>query len=192
LLERVGLSPTYRSRYPHEFSGGQRQRIGIARALALNPQFIVCDEPVSALDVSIQAQILNLLQDLQEEFGLSYLFISHDLNVVEYIADRVGVMYLGKLVEVAPVDELFQNPKHPYTLALMSANPIPDPTVQTERTVLTGDVPSPLNPPPGCPFHTRCPQAMEHCKTSEPPRVQLNKNGTDHQVWCHLYNAYNA
>ena len=141
------------------------------------------------MDVSIQAQILNLLQDLQEEFGLSYLFISHDLNVVEYIADRVGVMYLGKLVEVAPVDELFQNPKHPYTLALMSANPIPDPTAQIERTVLIGDVPSPLNPPPGCPFHTRCPQAMEHCKTSEPSLVQLNKNGMEHQVWCHLYNA---
>ena len=190
LLERVGLSPTYRSRYPHEFSGGQRQRIGIARALALNPQFIVCDEPVSALDVSIQAQILNLLQDLQEEFGLSYLFISHDLNVVEYIANRVGVMYLGKLVEVAPVDELFQNPKHPYTLALMSANPIPDPMVQTQRTVLSGDVPSPLNPPPGCPFHTRCPQAMEHCKTLEPPLVQITQSQEDHQahqVWCHLY-----
>lgn len=187
LLERVGLSPTYRSRYPHEFSGGQRQRIGIARALALNPQFIVCDEPVSALDVSIQAQILNLLQDLQKEFGLSYLFISHDLNVVEYVADRVGVMYLGKLVEVAPVEELFHNPKHPYTLALMSANPIPDPTVQTERTVLSGDVPSPLNPPPGCPFHPRCPQALDHCKTIEPPLVQVKQGHQEHQVWCHLY-----
>jgi peptide/nickel transport system ATP-binding protein/oligopeptide transport system ATP-binding protein len=187
LLERVGLSPTYRSRYPHEFSGGQRQRIGIARALALNPQFIVCDEPVSALDVSIQAQILNLLQDLQKEFGLSYLFISHDLNVVEHIADRVAVMYLGKLVEVAPVEELFRNPKHPYTLALMSANPIPDPTVRTDRVLLTGDVPSPLNPPPGCPFHTRCPRAMDHCKTLEPPVVRIGRGKNEHMVWCHLY-----
>ena len=187
LLERVGLSATYRSRYPHEFSGGQRQRIGIARALALEPQFIVCDEPVSALDVSIQAQILNLLQDLQNDLGLSYLFISHDLNVVEYIADRVAVMYLGKLVEVAPVDELFRNPQHPYTLALMSANPVPDPTVQTQRTVLTGDVPSPLNPPSGCAFHTRCPQAMERCKTTPPPLVRSGQGVTEHSVWCHLY-----
>ena len=187
LLERVGLSPTYRSRYPHEFSGGQRQRIGIARALALSPQFIVCDEPVSALDVSIQAQILNLLQDLQNDLGLSYLFISHDLNVVEHIADRVAVMYLGKLVEVAPVDELFRNPQHPYTLALMSANPVPDPTMQTERTVLTGDVPSPLNPPAGCPFHTRCPQAMDHCKMTPPPLVQNRQGAEEHLVWCHLY-----
>lgn len=187
LLERVGLAATYRSRYPHEFSGGQRQRIGIARALALEPQFIVCDEPVSALDVSIQAQILNLLQDLQNDLGLSYLFISHDLNVVEYIADRVAVMYLGKLVEVAPVDELFRNPQHPYTLALMSANPVPDPRVQTQRTVLTGDVPSPLNPPSGCAFHTRCPQAMERCKTTPPPLVSSGQGTTEHNVWCHLY-----
>ena len=187
LLERVGLSATYRSRYPHEFSGGQRQRIGIARALALEPQFIVCDEPVSALDVSIQAQILNLLQDLQNDLGLSYLFISHDLNVVEYIADRVAVMYLGKLVEVAPVDELFRNPQHPYTLALMSANPVPDPTVQTQRTVLTGDVPSPLNPPSGCAFHTRCPQALERCKTTPPPLVRSGQGTAEHSVWCHLY-----
>ena len=187
LLERVGLSPTYHSRYPHEFSGGQRQRIGIARALALSPQFIVCDEPVSALDVSIQAQILNLLQDLQQDRGLSYLFISHDLNVVEHIADRVAVMYLGKLVEVAPVDELFRNPQHPYTLALMSANPIPDPTIRTERTVLTGDVPSALNPPAGCPFHTRCPRVMEHCKTTPPPRVRSGHGKDEHLVWCHLY-----
>ena len=187
LLERVGLSPTYHSRYPHEFSGGQRQRIGIARALALSPQFIVCDEPVSALDVSIQAQILNLLQDLQQNLGLSYLFISHDLNVVEHIADRVAVMYLGKLVEVAPVDELFRSPQHPYTLALMSANPIPDPTIRTERTVLTGDVPSALNSPTGCAFHTRCPRVMEHCKTTPPPRVQSGHGEGKHLVWCHLY-----
>lgn len=187
LLERVGLSPRYRSRYPHEFSGGQRQRIGIARALALQPCFIVCDEPVSALDVSIQAQILNLLQDLQHDFGLSYLFISHDLSVVEHIADRVAVMYLGKLVEVAPVGELFRNPRHPYTLALMSANPVPDPGVPTKRTLLTGDVPSPLNPPPGCPFHTRCPQVMDHCKAIPPPLAR--PNGPEHQVWCHLYTA---
>ena len=187
LLERVGLSLTYRSRYPHEFSGGQRQRIGIARALALNPQFIVCDEPVSALDVSIQAQILNLLQDLQNDLGLSYLFISHDLNVVEHIADRVAVMYLGKLVEVAPVNELFRNPQHPYTVALMSANPVPDPTVPTQRTVLTGDVPSPLNPPSGCAFHTRCPQAMERCKTVPPPLVRSGQGTAKHSVWCHLY-----
>ena len=187
LLERVGLTATYRSRYPHEFSGGQRQRIGIARALALEPQFIVCDEPVSALDVSIQAQILNLLQDLQNDLGLSYLFISHDLNVVEYIADRVAVMYLGKLVEVAPVDELFRNPQHPYTVALMSANPVPDPTVPTQRTVLTGDVPSPLNPPSGCAFHTRCPQAMERCKTTPPPLVRSGQGPAEHSVWCHLY-----
>ncbi len=192
LLERVGLSLTYRSRYPHEFSGGQRQRIGIARALALNPQFIVCDEPVSALDVSIQAQILNLLQDLQNDLGLSYLFISHDLNVVEHIADRVAVMYLGKLVEVAPVDELFRNPQHPYTVALMSANPIPDPTLQTQRTVLTGDVPSPLNPPAGCPFHTRCPQAMERCRTTPPPLVRTGQGTAEHRVWCHLYEEETA
>jgi peptide/nickel transport system ATP-binding protein/oligopeptide transport system ATP-binding protein len=192
LLERVGLSPTYHSRYPHEFSGGQRQRIGIARALALSPQFIVCDEPVSALDVSIQAQILNLLQDLQQNLGLSYLFISHDLNVVEHIADRVAVMYLGKLVEVAPVDELFRSPQHPYTLALMSANPIPDPTIRTERTVLTGDVPSALNSPAGCPFHTRCPRVMEHCKTTPPPRVQSGHGEGKHLVWCHLYEEETA
>ncbi len=187
LLERVGLSPSYESRYPHEFSGGQRQRIGIARALALNPQFIVCDEPVSALDVSIQAQILNLLQDLQDEFGLSYLFISHDLNVVEHLADRVAVMYLGKLAEVAPVDELFRNPLHPYTWALMSANPIPDPTVRTERIFLPGDVPSVLNPPTGCPFHTRCPRVMDRCKTAEPPLIRIGEGRDEHKVWCHLY-----
>jgi oligopeptide/dipeptide ABC transporter ATP-binding protein len=187
LLGRVGLSPSYESRYPHEFSGGQRQRIGIARALALNPHFIVCDEPVSALDVSIQAQILNLLQELQDEFGLSYLFISHDLNVVEHIADRVAVMYLGKLVEVAPVDELFRNPLHPYTWALMSANPIPDPTIRTERIPLAGDVPTALHPPAGCPFHTRCPRAMDRCKTTAPPLTRIGQGKDEHRVWCHLY-----
>jgi oligopeptide transport system ATP-binding protein len=187
ILDRVGLSPSYASRYPHEFSGGQRQRIGIARALALNPQFIVCDEPVSALDVSIQAQILNLLEDLQQQFGLSYLFVSHDLNVVEHIADRVAVMYLGKIVEIAPVEELFRNPLHPYTVALMSANPVPDPTIRTKRQVLTGDVPSALNPPTGCPFHTRCPRVMEQCKTIPPPTIHIGQGKDAHMVWCHLY-----
>ncbi|MBQ27190.1 MAG: peptide ABC transporter substrate-binding protein [Nitrospiraceae bacterium] len=186
LLENVGLSPTYQSRYPHEFSGGQRQRIGIARALALKPKFIVCDEAVSALDVSIQAQILNLLQDLKEEHNLSYLFISHDLHVVQHIANRVAVMYLGKLAEVASVDALFREPKHPYTQALISANPIPDPTIQTKRIPLQGDVPSPLNPPTGCRFHTRCPQVMDHCKTTNPPLVQIGEGKMRHQVWCHL------
>ncbi len=184
LLHRVGLLPDHRSRYPHEFSGGQRQRIGIARALAVHPQFIVCDEAVSALDVSIQAQILNLLQDLQQEFNLSYLFISHDLNVVEYLAERIAVMYLGKLAEVGPAEALFKDPKHPYTQALLSANPIPDPSLKVNRVPLTGDVPSPLDPPPGCRFHTRCPQVMDHCKTTDPPLIQVD--GT-HRVWCHLY-----
>lgn len=187
LLDRVGLRPEHQSRYPHEFSGGQRQRIGIARALALHPQFIVCDEAVSALDVSIQAQILNLLRDLQEEYHLAYLFISHDLNVVEYIAQRIAVMYLGKLAEVAPTTELFANPKHPYTQALLSANPIPDPSMQRERILLSGDVPSPLNPPAGCRFHTRCPQVMDICKTSEPPLIRIGKPEDEHRVWCHLY-----
>lgn len=187
LLIRVGLRPEHQSRYPHEFSGGQRQRIGIARALAMNPHFIVCDEAVSALDVSIQAQILNLLKDLQEEFHLSYLFISHDLNVVEYLANRIAVMYLGKLAEVAPTVELFADAKHPYTQALLSANPVPDPSMQRERILLAGDVPSPLNPPAGCRFHTRCPQVMDVCKTTEPPFIQIGKPEAGHQVWCHLY-----
>jgi len=187
LLNKVGLRPEHYSRYPHEFSGGQRQRIGIARALALNPKFIVCDEAVSALDVSIQAQIINLLKDLQDEYHLSYLFITHDLNVVQYIANRIAVMYLGKLAEVAPSETLFSNPKHPYTQALLSANPQPDPTVQQERILLPGDVPSPLNPPSGCRFHTRCPQVMDHCKTAEPPLIQIGKPEDNHKVWCHLY-----
>lgn len=187
LLIRVGLRPEHQSRYPHEFSGGQRQRIGIARALALNPHFIVCDEAVSALDVSIQAQILNLLKDLQEEFHLSYLFISHDLNVVEYLANRIAVMYLGKLAEVAPTEDVFADAKHPYTQALLSANPIPDPSTQRERILLAGDVPSPLNPPSGCRFHTRCPHVMDICKTTEPPLIQIGKPEAGHRVWCHLY-----
>ena len=187
LLDRVGLRPDHAGRYPHEFSGGQRQRIGIARALALNPKFIVCDEAVSALDVSIQAQIINLLKDLQEDYHLAYLFITHDLNVVRYIADRIAVMYLGKLAEVAPSETLFSNPKHPYTQALLSANPLPDPTVQRERILLSGDVPTPLNPPSGCRFHTRCPQAVDHCTTTAPPLIQIGKPEDHHVVWCHLY-----
>ena len=189
LLDRVGIRPEQQSRYPHEFSGGQRQRIGIARALALKPKFIVCDEPVSALDVSIQAQILNLLGDLQEEFHLSYLFISHDLNVVQYLADHIAVMYLGKLMEVAPATALFETPKHPYTQALLSANPIPDPIVQRERILLPGDVPSPLNPPSGCRFHTRCPEVMEQCKTQDPPLIHIDSPQNSHKVWCHLYST---
>ena len=185
-LKKVGLEDYHARRYPHEFSGGQRQRIGIARALALRPKFIVCDEPVSALDVSIQSQVLNILKDLQGEFGLTYLFIAHNLSVVEHISDRVAVMYLGKMVELTGRDELFANPLHPYTRALMSAIPIPDPTLKRERTILKGDVPSPLNPPKGCRFHPRCPVVKDICSQEEP--VFKEVVAPDHWVACWLYN----
>ncbi len=186
LLQRVGLEREHFYRYPHEFSGGQRQRIGIARALAVEPEFIVCDEPVSALDVSIQAQIINLLSDLKEEYGLSYLFIAHDLSVVEHISDQVAVMYLGKIVEMAPSTEIFANPLHPYTRALLASVPSMEPSERKKAQPLPGDVPSPLHPPSGCPFHTRCPEAMEICKGEFPATVE---KGKDHFVACYLYTS---
>jgi peptide/nickel transport system ATP-binding protein len=183
LLDMVGLRREYMLRYPHAFSGGQRQRIGIARALALNPEFIVCDEPVSALDVSIQAQILNLLQDLQAQFHLTYLFVAHDLSVVEHISDRVAVMYVGKMVELAKTDDLFARPRHPYSESLLSAVPRPDPRDRTRRIILTGDVPSAANPPPGCPFHPRCRYAQDICKREAPP---LREVSPQHFASCHF------
>ena len=182
IAARVGLNTTYLKRYPHAFSGGQRQRIGIARALVLNPRIIVCDEAVSALDVSIQAQVINLLHDLQKEFGLTYLFISHDLSVVEYISDRVGVMYLGKMVEFAPTKNLFEHPMHPYTESLLSAVPVADPTMQNERIPLTGEIPNPANPPSGCHFHTRCRYCTEQCSREVPAYRELEPG---HFVACH-------
>jgi len=183
MLSRVGMRADHARRYPHEFSGGQRQRIGIARALALQPKFLVCDEPVSALDVSIQAQVLSILKELQAEFNLTYLFIAHNLSVVEHFSDRVGVMYLGKMVEMATREDLYREPLHPYTQALMSAIPVPDPTLKRQRIILQGDVPSPFNPPTGCRFHTRCPLAFDKCSEEEPP---FKDYGNEHYAACWL------
>ncbi|MEQ6376280.1 dipeptide ABC transporter ATP-binding protein [Bacillaceae bacterium S4-13-56] len=183
LLDAVGIPESYLKRYPHEFSGGQRQRIGIARSLALNPKFIVADEPVAALDVSIQAQVLNLIKDLQKDFGFTYLFIAHDLSVVEYISDRIGVMYLGKMVELADSETLYTNPVHPYTQALLSAIPVPDPKRKRQSIPLTGEIPSPVNPPTGCRFHTRCPLAKEVCKKIDPEWIEVEEN---HFTACHV------
>lgn len=184
LLDQVGLRPEHADRYPHEFSGGQRQRVAIARAIAMNPDLIVCDEPVSALDVSVQAQVLNLLKSIQKEFGLSYVFISHDLSVVSHISDRVAVMYLGMLMEVSPAESLYRKPLHPYTRILLNAVPVPDPSVRFEEVAVQGDMPSPISPPSGCPFHPRCPKAMEVCSI-ELPEVREFEKGRS--VFCHLY-----
>jgi oligopeptide/dipeptide ABC transporter ATP-binding protein len=182
--KEVGIREDQYYKYPHEFSGGQRQRIGIARALALNPEILICDEPVSALDVSIQSQVINLMEDLQEQFNLSYIFIAHDLSVVRHISDQIGVMYLGDLVEKAPTDELFSHPLHPYTQALLTSIPVPNPEFKRNRIILKGDIPSPINPPSGCKFHTRCPYATDRCKTEIP---KFKEAATGHSVACHLY-----